>query len=85
MVDPGELREGMTVRDLEGRRLGTVVHVGDTHIELEQGWPAQREFMVHFHVVARVSHGEVYLHPGHGAHVPVESEEAGARGMTDAP
>ncbi|WP_163999478.1 DUF2171 domain-containing protein [Pyxidicoccus caerfyrddinensis] len=78
MVDPGELREGMTVKDLEGRRLGTVVHVGDTHFELEQGSPAQREFMVRFHAVDRVEHGEAFLHPGHGVKVPVESEEAGA-------
>lgn len=85
MLDPGELREGMTVRDLEGRRLGTVVHLGDTHFELEQGSPARREFMVRFHAVARVEHGEVYLHPGHGAQVPAESEEAGARAGTDAP
>ena len=78
MVDPGELREGMTAKDLQGRRLGTVVHVGDTHFELEQGWPARREFMVRFHAVDHVEHGEVYLHPGHGVDVPVENEGAGA-------
>lgn len=78
MVDPGELREGMTARDLEGRKLGTVVHVGDTHFELEQGSPAQREFMVRFHAVDRVEHGEVFLHPGHDVDVPVESEQPAA-------
>lgn len=81
MVDPGELHEGMTVRDLEGRKLGTVVHVGDTHFELEQGSPAQREFMVRFHAVDHVAHGEAFLHPSHDVDVPIEREEAGAPGQ----
>ncbi|MBZ4418085.1 DUF2171 domain-containing protein [Myxococcus sp. RHST-1-4] len=80
MLDPGELREGMTVRDLEGRKVGTVVHVGDTHFELEQGWPARREFMVRFHAVDRVEHGEVFLHSDHGVQVPAESEDVGTPG-----
>ena len=54
MIDPGELREGMTVRDLEGRRLGTVANLGDTYFELEQGWPARRDFAVNYHLVERV-------------------------------
>lgn len=75
MWDPGELREGMAVRDEHGRRLGTVVHIGDTHFELEQGWPPSRDFMVSFHLVARVDQGEVVLQPGHGATVPTEEDE----------
>jgi diadenosine tetraphosphate (Ap4A) HIT family hydrolase len=62
----------MTVRDLDGHRLGTVVNLGDTYFELEQDEPARRDFMVHFHLVARVEGDEVVLHPGHGARVPVE-------------
>ena len=78
MQDPGELREGMTVRDVEGRRLGVVAHVGDTHFELEQGWPVRRDFMVRLYMVARVEGDEVFLHPGHDVQVPVDEEGASA-------
>jgi hypothetical protein len=61
MIDPGDIHEGMTVRDLEGRKLGTVSHVGDTHFELGQGSPARRDYMVRFHRVERVQGQEVIL------------------------
>lgn len=76
MVDPGELREGMTVRDTEGHRLGTVMEVGDTHFDLEQGQPPRREFMVRFHLVDRVEGDAVVLLPGHGVRLPSEEESA---------
>ncbi|HYO53124.1 PRC-barrel domain-containing protein [Archangium sp.] len=61
MIDPGDIHEGMTVRDTDGRKLGTVSNVGDTHFELGQGWPARRDYMVHFHRVERVQGRDVYL------------------------
>lgn len=76
MIDPGELREGMTVRDREGRRLGTVANLGDTYFELEQGWPARRDFAVNYHLVERVQGQDVFLQPGRGAHLPAEDDEA---------
>ncbi len=75
MIDPGELREGMTVRDREGRRLGTVANLGDVYFELEQGWPARRDFAVNYHLVERVQGQEVILQPGHGPRLPAEDEE----------
>jgi hypothetical protein len=74
MIDPGELREGMTVRDIEGRKLGTVASLGATHFELEQGWPARRDYMVNLHMVARIEGQDVFLHPRPGARVPPEDE-----------
>jgi hypothetical protein len=61
MIDPGDIREGMTVRDQEGRKLGTVANVGETHFELEQGSPARRDYMVRYHGVARVQGRDVFL------------------------
>jgi hypothetical protein len=61
MIDPGDIHEGMTVKDRDGRKLGTVSNVGDTHFELGQGSPARRDYMVHFHRVERVQGREVYL------------------------
>ena len=76
MIDPGELREGMTVRDLEGRKLGTVANLGEMYFELEQGWPARRDFAVNYHLVHRVQGQEVILQPGQGLRLPAEDEGA---------
>ncbi|QRN98519.1 DUF2171 domain-containing protein [Archangium violaceum] len=72
MISPDDIQEGMTVRDLEGRKLGTVANVGETHFELEQGWPARRDYMVRYHGVARVQGRDVYLAP---APTPVPPED----------
>jgi hypothetical protein len=74
MIDPGELREGMTVRDAEGRKLGMVANLGATHFELEQGWPARRDYVVTFHMVARIEGQDIFLHAGPGMQVPPEEE-----------
>jgi hypothetical protein len=75
MIDPGELREGMTVRDPQGRKLGIVANMGATHFELEQGWPARRDYAVNFHRVDRIEGQEVFLQPGLGMPVPPEDDE----------
>ncbi|MET0402287.1 MAG: DUF2171 domain-containing protein [Cystobacter sp.] len=72
MIDPGVIREGMTVRDGTGRKLGTVENVGDTHFALGQGSPARREFAVLFQRIARVQGADVFLIP---THPPLPPEE----------
>lgn len=79
MIDPGELREGMTVRDANGQKLGTVANLGPTHFELEQGWPARRDYVVNFHLVARIEGEDIFLHAHPGTHVPPEEETASHR------
>jgi hypothetical protein len=74
MIDPGELREGMTVRDVEGHKLGTVANLGATQFDLEQGWPARRDFVVNMHQVARIQGQDVILHPDPRHLVPPEDE-----------
>ena len=76
MIDPGELREGMTVRDGKGRKLGTVANLGDTRFELEQGSPVRREFAVTLHLVERVEGQDVFLLARPGAYIPPEEEAA---------
>ncbi|WP_224246665.1 DUF2171 domain-containing protein [Hyalangium gracile] len=70
MIDPGELHEGMTVRDVEGRKLGKVVNLGATQFDLEQGWPARRDFVVNVHQVARIDGRDVILHANPRVRVP---------------
>ena len=61
MIYPGDIHEGMTVRDGTGRKLGTVENVGDSHFELGQGSPARREYAIQFQRIARVQGADVYL------------------------
>jgi hypothetical protein len=72
MIDPGLIREGMTVRDLQGRKLGRVASLQAMQFELEQGWPARRDYIVKVHAVARIDGQELVLNPSHGARVPPE-------------
>ena len=61
-MGPGDqVREGMAVRDVEGRWLGRVRAVGDTHFELEPHLLSQEEFLVEFSDVRVVRDGELYL------------------------
>lgn len=72
MIDPGDLREGMTVRDRQGHKLGTVATLGPTHLELEQGWPARRDYAVSLHLVDRVEGQDIILHAPPGERLPPE-------------
>jgi len=72
MIDPGWIREGMTVRDLEGRKLGTVSNLEAMQFEVEQGWPARRDYVVKVHAVARVDGQDVVLKPSPGVYLPPE-------------
>jgi hypothetical protein len=79
MIDPGDLREGMTVRDVHGHKLGTVANFEATHFELEQGWPARRDYVVNLHLVDRVEGQDVFLHDHPRARVPPEEETLARR------
>ncbi len=63
MVQPGEVREGMTVRAADGQRVGLVAGVGDVHFELEPGLVPvpRRDYLVDYRDVAAVREGEVFL------------------------
>ncbi|WP_224369167.1 DUF2171 domain-containing protein [Hyalangium versicolor] len=63
MVQPAEVREGMTVRTADGRTVGRVAAVGDVHFELEPGLVPipRRDFLVDYSDVADVRDDAVYL------------------------
>ena len=61
MVGHEEVREGMTVRDAQGRKLGRVRAVGESHFELEPGLLSREEFLVEYADVRHVHRGEVFL------------------------
>jgi hypothetical protein len=61
MVVQDEVREGMVVRDMEGRKVGRVRAVGETHFELEPRLLSRDEFLVEFADVRYARNGELYL------------------------
>lgn len=63
MVQPGEIREGMTVRTADGHRVGVVAGVGDRHFELEKGVVPipRRDYLVEYRDVAAVRGQDVFL------------------------
>ncbi len=61
MVGHEEVREGMTVRDSEGRKVGRVAAVGESHFELEPGLLSREEYLVEYADVRHVHRGEVFL------------------------
>lgn len=61
MVEQDEVREGMVVRDVDGRKVGRVRAVGDVHFELEPRLLSHDEFLVEYADVRYVRDGELYL------------------------
>lgn len=61
MVGVEEVREGMVVRDAEGRKVGRVRAVGETHFELEPRLLSHDEFLVEYADVRHVRGGELFL------------------------
>ena len=64
MVRFGEVREAMTVHTADGRKIGTVVGIGDTHFEMEPPGVLpipRRDYLVEYTDVAYVRGRDVYL------------------------
>lgn len=61
MVGHEEVHEGMVVRDADGRRVGRVRAVGESHFELEPRLLSHDEFLVEYADVRHVRDGELYL------------------------
>lgn len=77
MVQPEEVREGMSVRSADGRRVGLVAAVGETHFELERGLVPvpRRDYLVEYRDVAIVRGHDVYLEPT--AQLTLEEDDDG--------
>lgn len=64
MVRFGAIREAMTVRTADGRKIGTVVGIGDTHFEMEPPGvlpTPRRDYLVEYEDVDHVQGHDVYL------------------------
>jgi hypothetical protein len=61
MVRQDEVHEGMVGRDADGRKVGRVGAVGESHFELEPRLLSRDEFLVEYSDVRHVREGELYL------------------------
>lgn len=82
MVRFGEVREAMTVHTADGRKIGTVVGIGDTHFEMEPPGVLplpRRDYLVEYADVASVRGRDVYLvHEDHPLLHLEEDDDGGA-------
>ena len=76
-IDPQEVHEGMRVHDAQGRRLGHVAAVGDTHFEMERGYLSARDYLIPYSRVQQVEGGDLTLAPGPLELAP-EDDDGGA-------
>lgn len=63
MAQLGDVREGMTVLTSDGRKVGRVVGIGDTHFELEERLVPipRRDYLIEYGDVDIVRGQEVFL------------------------
>lgn len=64
MFDRSEIHEGMTVRSIDGHKLGRIVDITDEEFIVEKGFFRRRDFAVRLSDVREVTHGEVFLQHG---------------------
>jgi hypothetical protein len=64
MFDRSEIRKGMTVRSIDGHKLGRIVEIKDEEFIVEKGFLRRRDFSVGLSDVREVAHGEVFLQHG---------------------
>lgn len=64
MFDRSEIQKGMTVRSIDGHKLGRIVEIKDEELIVERGFLRRRDFAVGLSDVREVAHGEVFLQHG---------------------
>ena len=64
MYQRGDLKEGMTVRSVDGHRLGKVYAVGETEFHIEKGLFFPRDYAVRYAEISELRHGEIILAHG---------------------
>ena len=77
-IDPQQVHEGMRVHDAQGRRLGHVAAVGDTHFEMERGYLSARDYLIPYTRVERVEGRDLTLAAGPLDLEPEEEDDGGA-------
>ena len=64
MFERSEIHKGMTVRSIDGHKLGRIVDITDEELIVEKGFFRRRDFVVRLSDVREVTHGEVFLQHG---------------------
>ncbi len=64
MYERSEINKGMTVRSIDGHKLGRIVDITDEEILVEKGFFRRKDFAVRMSDIREVAHGEVFLNHG---------------------
>ncbi|QRK09939.1 hypothetical protein JQX13_07505 [Archangium violaceum] len=64
MYQRGDLKEGMTVRSIDGHKLGKVYAVGDTEFHIEKGLFFPKDYSVRYAEISDIRDGEIILAHG---------------------
>lgn len=64
MYQRGDLKEGMTVRSIDGHKLGKVYAVGETEFHIEKGLFFPKDYSVRYAEISDIRNGEIILAHG---------------------
>ncbi len=64
MYQRGSIKEGMTVRSVDGHKLGKVYAVGDTEFHIEKGLFFPKDYSVRYAEISDIRNGEIILAHG---------------------
>ncbi|HEX5752759.1 MAG TPA: hypothetical protein VFZ09_41525 [Archangium sp.] len=64
MYQRGDIKEGMTVRSIDGHKLGKVYAVGDSEFHIEKGLFFPKDYSVRYAEISELRNGEVILAHG---------------------
>ncbi len=80
MIESEAIREGMTVRTADGRKIGKVVGIGDTHFEMEDKGILplpRRDYLVEYADVHHVTGHDVFLERADHPLLQLEEDDDG--------
>jgi hypothetical protein len=64
MYQRGDIKEGMTVRSIDGHKLGKVYAVGETEFHIEKGLFFPKDYAVRYAEISELRQGEIILAHG---------------------
>ena len=64
MYQRSDIKEGMTVRGVDGHRLGKVYALRDTEFEIEKGLFFPKDYAVQYEEIRELRRGEILLAHG---------------------
>ncbi|MBJ6763403.1 DUF2382 domain-containing protein [Myxococcaceae bacterium JPH2] len=64
MIQRSDINEGMTVRSIDGEKLGKVFAIGELEFHVERGMFFPKDYLVQYSEVSDIRDGEVFLNHG---------------------